>query len=162
MNKKYKASVEQPAPSVEYIQKLTSENAHTPGRFIFDFSLFLATMGSASYIAFWGGIYSMVVFVVILSAFLINAFVAEVRLENRKRLRTINGRECVAMVDFLKDSTSPEVERYVQQVKLMGREFTLAEFEALQDHEKKYFAKQKEEKARSLLYQSDFQSDNRQ
>lgn len=153
MKKKYKVDVTLPAPSLEYIQAFKDRNPQTKARFVFDFSLFLAMMGSASHLTFWGGIYSMVVFVVILSAFLINAFVAEVRLENRKRLRTINGRECVAMVDFLEESTSPDVERYVQQVKLMGREFTVAELEALRDHENKYSSMQEEKKARSLLYQ---------
>jgi hypothetical protein len=155
MNKKYKANIDQPAPSAEYIKKLNGHNAHTAGRFIFDFSLFLAMMGSASYLAAWGGLHSMVVFFVVLLAFLVNAFIADIRLENIKRLRAINGQECMAMVDFLKDAISPEVKQYAQQVKRMGREFTVAEFEALQDYENKYSSAQKEARARSFLYDND-------
>lgn len=153
MMRKYKVDIALPAPGVECIQELNSQNAHTTGRFIFDFSLFLATMGSATFLAIWGDFNSAIVFVVMLVAFLINTFVSDFRLQNRKLLRVINGQECIAMVDFLKHSISPEVHLYVQQVKNMGREFTVAEFDALQAYENKYFAQQKEANARSLLYQ---------
>lgn len=93
----------------------------------------------------WPGIISIVVFVAM-------TLIEEVRGKNIKKLKPINGSQCIALVEFLKEAQSQDVKRYVNEVKGFDRPFTVGEFEALMNHEAITMKEFRENQAHDELY----------
>lgn len=152
MFKNYKVDVNQPAPKMAEIDAIIAANTSSVA---FNAVCFLSMFGVIAIAACAGNIkfeIAIVAFSVVLMIFLLTGFVNDLRKGILKRLRPIEGMECAEMVHFLKTAESPDVLRYVAEVRKMGRRFTHLEFSELQAFEDRAMAKIREAKAVEALY----------
>lgn len=152
MYMKYTVDVTRPAPEMAEIDTIIAAN-NSSLSFI---TVSAISVASVFCIAAFSGnvdikIASMVIFLALV-VFTFTGYFADYRSRIVKKLLPIDGAQCAEMVHFLETAESPDVLRYVAEVRKMGRRFTHLEFSELQAFEDRAMAKIREAKAVEALY----------
>ncbi len=152
MYKKYTVDVSKPAATLDELAQVLNSNRSS--RFFQGLQAFtmVGVMSGAALMQYYPKSVAPFFFLACLIVFLYMGYLGDYRRGAMNQLKPISTEQSYELLDFLETAENPDVLRYVEEVRKMGRPFTQQEFNKLKEHEARMATSAIEKRASELLY----------